>query len=260
MQESYLDKMLNSITNVFSKNFNITIVVVDNSNSINICDFFETHIQLSKQIKIKILKNDNTGYLNGLSYGARHIPSSNNNFVFLCNPDLEFQKCDWFGVLSYYKQSRVLLAPKIVTTTGKNQNPNRVRSFSKLEIFAQDLSTINYRTYKLITNLRKVLKKIRLLTRTKSIQTEKKEIWLPHGSCIIVDFKTLKDSKFFAENTFLWGEEVIIAEKARRQGAIVLFEPNLKVFHNEHSSTNKMLGKRKFEIWRKSYSIYRTYF
>ena len=220
MQETYLDNMLLSISNVFSIKFNITIVIVDNSNSINAVAFFETHRELSKQIKIKIFKNENTGYL---------------------------------------KASRVLLAPQVITPAGKNQNPNRVKSFSKFEVFVNDISTINYGTYKLITNIRKILKKIYVRVRTISKQTGKQEIWLPHGSCIIVDFNTLKDSNFFNENIFLWGEEVIIAEKARRHGATVLFEPSLKVFHNEHSATSNIIAKSKFEIWKESYATYRPY-
>ena len=259
MQETYLDNMLLSISNVFSIKFNITIVIVDNSNSINAVAFFETHRELSKQIKIKIFKNENTGYLKGLSTGARQVPSCNTEFVFLCNPDLEFQKCDWLGILSCYQASRVLLAPQVITPAGKNQNPNRVKSFSKFEVFVNDISTINYGTYKLITNIRKILKKIYVRVRTISKQTGKQEIWLPHGSCIIVDFNTLKDSNFFNENIFLWGEEVIIAEKARRHGATVLFEPSLKVFHNEHSATSNIIAKSKFEIWKESYATYRPY-
>jgi len=260
MQEAYLDNMLLSISNVFSMKFNITIVIVDNSNSINTVAFFESQRKLSKQIKIKIFKNDNTGYLKGLSTGARQVPSSNTDFVFLCNPDLEFQKCDWLGILSGYQASRVLLAPQIITLSGKKQNPNRVKSFSKFEIFVQDISSWCYGTYKLITNARRILKKIPSRLTIIPKRTGKQEIWLPHGSCIIVDFKTLKDSNFFYENIFLWGEEVIISEKSRRQGASVLFEPSLKVLHNEHSSTGNIIAKRKFEIWRESYAIVRLYY
>ena len=74
---------------------------------------------------------------------------------------------------------------------------------------------------------------------------------MPHGSCIIVDFITLKESNFFYENIFLQGEEVIIAEKACRQGAFVMFEPNLKVLHNVASATGKLPGKSKFELGEK---------
>jgi GT2 family glycosyltransferase len=260
MQEAYLDNMLLSISDAFSMKFNITIVIVDNSSSINSRMFFKTHENLLKRMEIKILKNSNTGYLRGLYTGAKQVSNFNNDFVFLCNPDLEFQKCDWLGVLSRYRGSQVLLAPQIITPNGKNQNPNRMKPFSKFEIFVKDISTINYGIYKFITNARKVLKKLSVSVRTVSKQIGKQEIWLPHGSCIIIDFVTLKKSNFFKENTFLWGEEVIISEKARRQGAVVLFEPNLKVLHNEHSATCKIVAKSKFKIWKKSYAIYRTYF
>lgn len=260
MQETYLDNMLLSISNMFPVEFNITIVIVDNSKSINTTAFVETCKKLPKEMEIKVFTTDNIGYLQGLSTGAKRVPSVNTDFVFLCNPDLEFQKCDWLGVLSDYKGSRVLLAPQIVTPTGKNQNPNRVKSFSKFEIFVQDISAWNYGTYKLITKTRKILKKIFTWAVTKKKQAIKQEIWLPHGSCIIVDFNTLKNSDFFNEKIFLWGEEVIIAEKARRQGANVLFEPSLKVLHNEHSATSNIIAKSKFEIWRESYATYRLYF
>ena len=260
LQEDYLNKMLLSISNIFPKEFDITVVVVDNSNSINTSTFFETRKKISNKIAIKICKNNNDGYLKGLSTGAKLVPSSKTDFVFLCNPDLEFQKCDWLGILSSYQDTRILLAPQIITPTGENQNPNRVKSFSKLEIFVQDISTWNYGTYKFLTSARKTLKKILTNIKSKKTYARKQEIWLPHGSCIIVDFITLKESNFFYENIFLQGEEVIIAEKARRQGAFVMFEPNLKVLHNVASATGKLPGKSKFETWRESYATYRLYF
>ena len=58
MQEAYLDNMLLSISDAFSMKFNITIVIVDNSSSINSRMFFKTHENLLKRMEIKILKNN----------------------------------------------------------------------------------------------------------------------------------------------------------------------------------------------------------
>ena len=149
--------MLLSISNVFPKEFDITVIIVDNSNSINTRTFFETRKKISNKIAIKICKNNNNGYLKGLSTGAKLIPSNKTDFVFLCNPDLEFQKCDWLGILSSYQDTRILLAPQIITPNGENQI-QIVKSFSKLEIFVQDISTWNYGTYKFLTKARKLLK------------------------------------------------------------------------------------------------------
>ncbi|EME8244273.1 hypothetical protein LBW08_002503 [Enterococcus faecium] len=58
---------------------------------------------------------------------------------------------------------------------------------------------------------------------------------------------------------FLWGEEAIFSEQVRRVSGKILYVPELHVLHQESQSVKKIPSRKKYEMVRKSYNIYKKY-
>jgi GT2 family glycosyltransferase len=63
--------------------------------------------------------------------------------------------------------------------------------------------------------------------------------WL-HGSCFIVDIRLFHQIGLFDENTFLYYEEYIVAQKAIRSDYQLLFTPEVSVLHFHGATTKKI--------------------
>ncbi len=69
------------------------------------------------------------------------------------------------------------------------------------------------------------------------------QIYAPHGSCML-----FTESYFGAGGTlrypsFLFGEEIFVAESCRKRGLKVVYAPELKITHSEHTSTRTIPAK-----------------
>jgi len=61
------------------------------------------------------------------------------------------------------------------------------------------------------------------------------------------------------DKVFLYGEEAILASQIESVNGKIIYEPTLKCYHNESSTTSKIIYKEKYMIIQKSYRIYRKY-
>lgn len=59
------------------------------------------------------------------------------------------------------------------------------------------------------------------------------------GAFFILRASAFKEIEMFDENTFLYGEELILAERLRAKGYKVFYEPTVTVLHEEGHSTKK---------------------
>ena len=70
------------------------------------------------------------------------------------------------------------------------------------------------------------------------------EIYAPHG-CFIIFHRSYFDAGGSLDHgAFLFGEEVFVAETARRLGVKVSHDPRLGVIHHEHMTTGRFKNRR----------------
>jgi GT2 family glycosyltransferase len=62
-------------------------------------------------------------------------------------------------------------------------------------------------------------------------------IYAPHGSFLIFNWSYFSTGGTLDHPTFLFGEEIFVAEAARRLKLRVVHDPRLVVFHEEHATT-----------------------
>lgn len=248
-QEQYLTRMLQSMS--IPSNVKLSIVVVDNSGELSAEKMPESVRLVGRGI--------NEGYIKGLSLGFRSLRASSDDIVIFCNPDLEF-KHDFFKVLieNENEVTNAIIAPSIVDSTGTNQNPNML---CKPGFLRRVLFDIEFSSYYCFIALRMLKSKLRKAITKKTVTyDEKQDIYLPHGSCMVAKYGFIKSNRILEHEVFLWGEEVFIANSARRAGGKVVFLPSLRVFHDLNSSTKFIVGRERYNIWKSSYAKYREIF
>ena len=127
------------------------LVVVDNSNNLK-------KSLLSDNIKY-LSSQKNLGYLNGLLLGVDNISFNKDDFIILSKPDIVFNKL-FFKTLKTINNfnSNDLIAPSIIDSNGNNQNPNRKKKYTKLELLLSDLEFFNYFSFLFIRLTKKIIK------------------------------------------------------------------------------------------------------
>ena len=68
-------------------------------------------------------------------------------------------------------------------------------------------------------------------------------VYALHGSFIVLTPSYFKYYKNLDPNTFLYNEELILAERIRQKNLKMFYTDKLTVMHKDDSSTNEMLGK-----------------
>lgn len=197
----------------------------------------------------------NLGYLGGarcgLSYFLAHNPLP--DWIIISNTDLAIPDPEFLHRLSQAATISDLgaLAPSIRSgLTGRDQNPfMRTRPTA----FRMHFYKLLYRNW-LLLNLyeiasalfHKVNSALRNTARNvpEAVRNLSEAVYAPHGSFLILSKNYFAAGGDLEYPEFLFGEEIYIAENIRRLGLKVMYDPSLKVLHEEHRST-KLFRSRK---------------
>ena len=205
----------------------------------------------------------NLGYFGGASAALNEHLKTNPlpDWVIVSNPDVFFPSPDVLQRLCELHRGNEpgVLAPSIRTINSwAEQNPYmRVRPsrwrmrlnswiFSHYPIDAayQGLSWLKHRGLDGVTQERPAT--------TAGFATP---IYAPHGSFIALHRSYFEKGGTLDYGAFLFGEEIFVAETARRLGLTVLYEPGIVIEHTERS-TAKGLWNRDISRYRRQASRY----
>ncbi|TMF26722.1 MAG: glycosyltransferase family 2 protein [Chloroflexi bacterium] len=224
------------------------VIVVDNSP--------EPEID-SAEAQVKVFASGkNLGYFGGAAAALRDYLKYHPlpDWVIVSNPDVSLPDHDVLQkLLDSHRGDAAVIAPSIRTLNSfVEQNPYmRVRPtrwrmrmnaliFSHYPVDAvyQGLSWIKHRTLDGVT------------TQDPSATAAVSErIYAPHGSFIALHRSYFEKGGTLDYGAFLFGEEIFVAETARRLGLTVLFEPSIVIEHTERSTAHG--------LWNRETSRYR---
>lgn len=227
-------------------------------------------IQELKKIKLQSYvyePNTNMGYLHGCLYGLKKFERIEDyEWVMISNTDITFKSQDFFSsfVEKNIDNSIFCVAPKIVLSNGKYQNPFLIERPKNIKILFWRFILGNKHLYKIYNSLSEI-KKIGVENSTKKTNDIDiaKEIYAAHGSCFFIRKGVVDESLSCTgnENIFMYGEEIFIAEIIRKLKKKVIYYPDLYVNHNENSTTSKIDYDKKSIWYKKSYRfIYKSFF
>jgi GT2 family glycosyltransferase len=151
-----------------------------------------------------------------------------------------------------------VIAPAIISDKWKTDyNPFRMERIplKKLTFYRVIYSSILiHNGYILLHYLKKfsikTWHKISANRRNPSSQSE--NIYAPHGSCIIFNKNYFEKGGTLDHPTFLFGEEIFVGETAGRLGLKLLYLPEIKVLHYEHSSIGNFISRRINKYYKQS--------
>lgn len=197
--------------------------------------------RIAKKFSCDFYNIDNKGYSYGNNYGFKKaVENYKFDYLICSNPDIIIKKFE-DTVLQKYPNS--IYCGEIINLKEKNQNPmliikNSISNFliykgyiceNKLLIFTG--LGINFIIRKMFTFFNRLLSK-----RTYSI-------YQPHGSFIVFSYDFIsKHTNLFDENMFLFGEEAVVAYKAKKSNVKIYYSESISCIHKEDGSMNLFDG------------------
>jgi Predicted glycosyltransferases len=227
----------------------LKLCFIDNS-QMPIDEEFKSEIEKNSNVIDYFRPSKNLGYFGGAQYGYEkyilkyEIPE----WIIVSNVDLVIHHYDFFVRLQSLKQTENLgvIAPSIISKRfGTDSNPQYSKRLSLLKLKFLILITSNWvvnNSYILLSYAKKSLtinKKISSLNESKI-----KQIYAAHGSFIIFHRNYFQKSGNFKHISFLYGEELFVAENCRKLQLQVQYHPELKIYDFEHVSTGFFKKKR----------------
>jgi len=231
-------KLINSILNQNSIS-DVRVIIVDNSSELAKNEFIEQFNKPDSDIQY-ISAPQNLGYFGGAQFGYSHFISTNPvpNKVIVCNVDVVLEQSFFFQKLIELKldDNIGIVAPSIISKRYKTDaNPKIEERYSlkKMKFYRlinSNMFFINF--YQFLSYCKKIIK----LKPAKKIVTAK-YIYAPHGAFIIFTKEYFVRGGSFKHFSFLFGEEIFVAETASKLNLKVLYNPELIISDFEHAST-----------------------
>lgn len=219
------------------RSLNHRFVVVDNSGT-----FLDEEVPPHLTDKMLTLRPAaNLGYFGGARYATQRCFSTWGvpDWTVVCNTDLTFDVVELMSALRSMslEPPADVIAPCIVSSgTGSNQNPFMLRRPSKWRMRFYAWLFERYWLYALYSRLHEIRQRLRVYRRRGGIVSAC-DIYAPHGAFMIFSHSYFEAGATLDYGAFLFGEEIFVAEEARRLGLRVLYVPEIQVSHFEHVST-----------------------
>jgi GT2 family glycosyltransferase len=221
------------------------------------CSKIETDSQLNNiaDNRIKVIDTkENLGYFKAAAAGLNEYLKHKSipDWIIVSNTDIKLGDNFLFKILDKINNSSApaILAPDIqliqkswTASTLTSQNPAMLKrpTRRKLTLLACICRwKITYMAYEFFAEIKLGLIN-RLFQRKKETISSPRDIYAAFGACIIFHKTYFDRGGDLAFGSFLYYEEIYVAEKARQLGLRTHFEPRLRLLHNEHSTT-KMMG------------------
>lgn len=235
------------------------IAVVDNSDKEMPSNSIK-NLQKNKNVLV-FHSGKNLGYFGGACWGMQQylkkfpLP----DWTIVCNTDIHFPDNDFFLKLNYLHKDNppAVVAPDIILETdGKlpssctHQNPNMTDRPSRMRMHLFKWGFRYYPVYVMwgiISSMRyRIINTMIGSRKPDQVYLDKlMKIYAPFGAFIIFNKSYFKAGGTLQHGTFLFGEEIFVAETARRLNLEVFYDPRLQVIHREHSSISLINMKKR---------------
>lgn len=253
---------INFLKSIESQNYKfIKVNLVDNSEIPD--STFEKKLAAFK-INIVYLKSPkNLGYFGGAKYGLNVFLEKNDlpKFIIVCNVDVEIKQKGFFEKLSEIQidSDSGVIAPAIISKRWKtDSNPKIIARYSRKKMNFFLFISSNRLIHNFYTALSYFKKNLKFISsniiasnRNKS-KYANKNIYAPHGSFIIFYKQFFEKGGTLNHISFLFGEEIFIAETARKLDLKVVYKPELIVSDSEHASTGFFYSKKITDFMKQS--------
>lgn len=248
--------LINSLEKFHDK-YDITVDIIDNL-STKLSKKALNEISLKSTLKINLSYNEANLYywpaVESLISKKYNHKKKYPDWLIICNNDVEFISEKFFNELSKLEKDKYsVVGPKIINQRGKDLNPFMVKPYSKFEKFYWKLFFKSYYFSKLLIFFSFLKNKFFNSKKKLKNQIKHKKVYAVHGSAIIFSNNFFKKKGILDNNFKLYAEEITTAEIAKKIGCSIFYVPELRLYHAEHSSINRINKKNLFNIAKESH-------
>lgn len=198
----------------------------------------------------------NRGYLGGAAMAFDHWKASHGQapgWFVIINPDAAPGANALEALAATAMTGDVaMVAPGVMLGGVTPQNPFLSKRPSRARMWSY---TVAFRSA-LLTRVMDVLLDLkRRRARQSTPSRDPRPIYAPHGSIVFVRAAFFERGGTLAYRGFMFGEEIHLAEQARRLGMTVLFLPSVEVIHDGGSTTGRVDSVSRREWHRASADI-----
>lgn len=189
---------------------------------------------------------ENLGYFGGARRGLESMKQKGweSHWTIISNSDIDFPDADFVEKLEKINSHGDIgvVGPRVLSSlSGRDQNPYmlnrppRSRMHFYKWVFRFQLTCFIYQMLGLLKSL--IKNSFKGAPKHASEKTpERCDLYAVHGSFLIFSQRYFEVGGDFAHRPFLFGEEVTVAERCRRLGLRVVYEPALSIRHVEHAT------------------------
>lgn len=238
-------KCVDSIKKLDNKNSKI--IVVDNASPNKSGKVLQDKYKNDDQLDV-ILCDNNLGFAKGNNEGFLYAKEHfNPDFIVVSNSDVIFFQKNMCSIIEdyYNKEGFEIMGPDVLDITNEIHSSPQYLEGPSYEDTIKWLWGFRRRLLKsYIKRLFEILGFYKYLKKENtSIEFENKDAQnimnnvVIHGCCVTASKKYIdKNDWIFYPETFLFNEELILWEIAQNENHKIVYNPDVKIIHNEHSS------------------------
>lgn len=240
-------------------------IIVDNKSADEDLEKVQTSV-VRRPFARLIAQDHNPGYFRGLNAGIESCPKNDDTLFIVGNNDLKFAT-DFLVNLKEipYEKDVLVIAPNITTLSGRRQNPHVVKKVPTSELVKARIYFSNYyigQTARLINQaLASLIHKLHPTWNHQKHAPDPGRMKIKRGigACYVLTPHFFYHYQRLDDRVFLWGEEALLSHQVESAGGCTLYDPSIRILHHESASVKSIESRKKYEIVKRSYKIYRDY-
>lgn len=237
----------------------IEIIIVDNKSQSKDFESLKAYCSTVENVRI-IRLAENLGYFKGLNQGIAEVDKVNLSMLIVGNNDLTFNK-DFIRNLEKidYGDDVLVIAPNITTKEGRQQNPHVIDKVSEIKKLKDKIYFSNYYLAQALRFINQSLKK--LINKPAIAQKNYGPMKIKRGigACYLLTSNFFVYFEKLDDRVFLWGEEALLSNQVENVKGCIFYEPTIKITHHESASVKTIQSRKKYDIVKESYKIYKKY-
>jgi len=221
-----------------SKADRISTLLVDNGPERHLAQFLQSERPVTGNVSV-LTPESNLGYFGGAQFAVAHYLMSNAppDWTAVTNVDLAIPSSSFFEQLfaRYQTDAPAVVAPSILLTrSGRDQNPFlRFRPSSwRMHFLAHVFSNrVTGNAYQRLAVVKEKVSSVKSSIKRSHNSPHPTTIYAAHGSFMLFHKSYFAAGGTLRHGAFLFGEEIFVAETARRLGLRTIHDPSLVVLH-----------------------------
>lgn len=235
-------------------NDKINIVIIDNNSGNGSLERLKKLYNNASNIYF-VENKENLGFACGINSGIDFARKKfDPNFIICCNNDILVLQDKFFEIIieKYNKYHFWVLGPMICTRDGRYISSPITFKYDNQEKIEKEINGLKRRYFRVKYHLqpfltlgKNIFNYIRNVNKNESTDSNLKclndQLDTPlHGSCLIFSKDYFKKFKGLDPRTFLYEEENILYFEVKHEGGIILYSPDVYIYHKEDASTDML--------------------